>query len=168
MHSLHCYFLLSASPSFPVLYYVERLRDGKSYATRSVKAVQNGSLVFKLTCSFQKLEPNQPKFQRAMPSVPPPDACILTEDEIAKYLSIPDLSEPLRKLVQENIVERRMSPIAMKETPANRGPDGILTQCFWMRAKSIPRYELPFQKVKDSVMFHLPANVSIVHPLVHV
>lgn len=160
LHSLHCYFLLSASPSIPVLYYVERLREGKSYTTRSVKAVQNGTLVFSMTCSFQKMESDQPEFQRVMPSVPAPEACILVEDELEKYLTSSKLSSELRTLIEENVIERRMSPIAIKDTPTKRSSEGVLTQAFWMRAKSIPKYELPFRKV-CSLSLSSPAKLTL-------
>lgn len=81
------------------------------------------------------------------PGIPSPNACILVEDAIAEHLKAPGLSDELRRLIQENVVERRMSPIAIKDTPTYHSPDGVLTQAFWMRAKSIPKYELPFQKV---------------------
>jgi hypothetical protein len=71
-----CYFLLSASPALPILYYVERLREGKTYATRSVKAVQNGQVVFTLLCSFQKAETWQPSHQLSLPfKIPEPEEC---------------------------------------------------------------------------------------------
>ena len=44
-----------------------------------------------------------------------------------------------------------MSPVAVKDTPIFRTQDGILTQAFWMKAKSIPKYELPFQRVSGQV-----------------
>ncbi|KAG8817622.1 hypothetical protein FRC18_000417, partial [Serendipita sp. 400] len=155
-YSLHCYFLLSASPSIPILYYVERLREGKTYTTRSVKAVQNGALVFTMTCSFQKDEPGQPIHQRPMPQgVPSPDACKLVEDVFEEYLQSAKLTEEMKIIIKENIIERRKSPIAIKDTPVFRTADGILTQAFWMRAKSVPKYELPFQRCILSYMSDL-------------
>lgn len=71
---MKCYFLLGASPALPVLYYVDRLRDGRSYTTRFVKAVQKGNTVFILTCSFHKPEPEHPFHQWSMPSnIPKPN-----------------------------------------------------------------------------------------------
>ena len=52
LHSQHCYFLLAADASIPIDYQVERLRDGKSYATRLVRAQQNQKVVFVLLASF--------------------------------------------------------------------------------------------------------------------
>ncbi|MCP6105546.1 thioesterase family protein, partial [Klebsiella pneumoniae] len=45
-HSLHCYFILPGDPQIPIVYEVERLRDGKSYSTRRVTAIQHGNAIF--------------------------------------------------------------------------------------------------------------------------
>ncbi len=81
MH-VKAYFLLSADATVPLLYYVDRLRDGRSYSTRSVRAVQGGRTVFVMLCSFQIPETWQPSRQWPMPKVPRPEDC---EDEI-EYL----------------------------------------------------------------------------------
>ncbi|KAI9839016.1 MAG: hypothetical protein M1838_004478 [Thelocarpon superellum] len=54
IHSMHCYFVLAGDPDIPILYHVERVRDGKSFATRTVQARQRGKCVFTTTCSFVK------------------------------------------------------------------------------------------------------------------
>ena len=56
VHSLHAYFLRSGAPGVPVLYEVDRIRDGKSFSTRRVVAIQNGKPIFNLHASFQKPE----------------------------------------------------------------------------------------------------------------
>jgi acyl-CoA thioesterase-2 len=56
-HSLHGYFILPGDPAQPILYKVETLRDGKSFATRRCDAIQNGQPIFSLMTSFQKDEP---------------------------------------------------------------------------------------------------------------
>lgn len=79
LHSLHCYFLSFGDVDFPVLYMIDRARDGRSYATRTVKAVQKGKEIFVLLASFQKPEPEQPRFQidvaqhEVFRTVAPPD-----------------------------------------------------------------------------------------------
>ncbi|GJJ15547.1 hypothetical protein Clacol_009825 [Clathrus columnatus] len=80
LHSLHCYFLRSASAAIPLIYFVERVRHGRTYTTCSVKASQSGKLVFIMICSFQKPEPRQLLFQISMPNdVPNPDTLITEE-----------------------------------------------------------------------------------------
>lgn len=52
IHSMHCYFVLPGDASIPILYHVERLREGKSFMTRTVQARQKGKCIFTTTCSF--------------------------------------------------------------------------------------------------------------------
>src|SRR5215218_6123914 len=55
-HSLHAYFLLPGDPKVPIIYEVERLRDGRSFATRRVKAIQHGQAIFSMSASFHVAE----------------------------------------------------------------------------------------------------------------
>ncbi|KAF9056639.1 HotDog domain-containing protein [Panaeolus papilionaceus] len=147
LHSLHCYFLLSASSTTPIIYHVERLRDGKSYATRSVKAVQNGRIVFIMLCSFQKPEPWQPSHQWTMPDVQPPEQCEDEENSYMRVINNPQASPELRRLFQDRLVERTRSPIAIKLAKAHHiTKDGIVRYMYWMKARDIPKYEAHFQK----------------------
>lgn len=73
VHSLHGYFLLAGDPSVPIIYDVERIRDGGSFTTRRVKAIQHGRAIFSMSASFQKLE-EAFDHQSTMPEVPPPEA----------------------------------------------------------------------------------------------
>uniref|UniRef100_A0A0W0FYE9 Acyl-CoA thioesterase II n=1 Tax=Moniliophthora roreri TaxID=221103 RepID=A0A0W0FYE9_MONRR len=112
LHSLHCYFLLSASPSTPIVYQVERVRQGRTYCACSVKAVQNGKIIFVLMCSFQKPEPWQPSYQWTMPKVPSPDECELEEDRYAKLMEDPNVAGDIKKIFKEYAADRTRSPIA--------------------------------------------------------
>lgn len=90
------YFTLNASASVPLLYYVERLRDGRSHSTRSVRAVQGGRIVFVMLCSFHIPDFSQPSRHWVMPKAPPPDEC---EDEVERASRIaaqPDITEEHR------------------------------------------------------------------------
>ncbi len=71
-HSLHGYFLRPGDPAVPILYEVDRIRDGKSFATRRVIAVQHGAAIFSMAASFQIGEPGL-DHQIPMPQVPPPE-----------------------------------------------------------------------------------------------
>ena len=53
VHSLHAYFIRPGDPTVPILYEVDRLRDGKSFSTRRVVAIQHGKVIFNLQASFQ-------------------------------------------------------------------------------------------------------------------
>jgi acyl-CoA thioesterase 8 len=52
VHSMHCYFILAGNSEIPIIYHVERVRSGKSFATRTVQARQRGKVIFTTTCSF--------------------------------------------------------------------------------------------------------------------
>jgi len=71
-HSLHAYFLRAGDVDAPIIYHVERSRDGKSFSTRRVSAIQHGQLIFGMAASFHKPEPGA-EHQLSMPEVPKPD-----------------------------------------------------------------------------------------------
>src|ERR1700712_2823055 len=56
VHSLHSYFIRPGDPSVPILYEVDRVRDGRSFSTRRVVAVQRGDAIFTLSASFQLMQ----------------------------------------------------------------------------------------------------------------
>jgi acyl-CoA thioesterase-2 len=72
VHSLHSYFLRPGDPNVPIVYEVDRIRDGKSFTTRRVVAIQHGRAIFNLAASFQIIEAG-PEHQMPMPDVPMPD-----------------------------------------------------------------------------------------------
>jgi acyl-CoA thioesterase-2 len=74
VHSLHAYFLRGGDTSVPIVYDVERIRDGSSFSTRRVSARQHGQIIFYLTASFQRQEDGF-DHQDDMPDVPPPEQC---------------------------------------------------------------------------------------------
>jgi len=71
-HSLHSYFIRPGDPSMPVIYEVDRARDGGSFTTRRVTAIQKGRQIFNLAASFHIAE-DSPMHQHDMPDVPGPD-----------------------------------------------------------------------------------------------
>jgi len=146
LHSLHCYFMLSASASIPILYYVERLRHGKTYTTCSVKAVQRGAIIFMMLCSFQVPELNQPSHGLPMPPhVPPPEDCMYEEEINAKALEV--ATNPARReLLELRIMDRKRSPVAIKHAPEWKLDDGTKLYMIWMKAKSTPQYPAAYQK----------------------
>jgi acyl-CoA thioesterase II len=74
-HSLHASFLRPGRRGVPVIYQVDRIRDGRSFTTRRVVAIQQGEAIFSLTASFHALE-ESPEHQLPLPpDVPPPDQC---------------------------------------------------------------------------------------------
>jgi acyl-CoA thioesterase-2 len=71
-HSLHSYFLRPGDPNIPILYEVDRIRDGRSFTTRRVMAIQHGRAIFNLSASFH-IDEDGPVHQFPMPDVPPPE-----------------------------------------------------------------------------------------------
>ncbi len=83
-HSLHCYFLLGGDPKVPIIFEVDRIRDGKSFTTRRVVAIQHGHAIFSMSVSFHVEEPGF-SHQFHMPDVPDPDT-LPTEDEMREKM----------------------------------------------------------------------------------
>ena len=75
VHSLHAYFIRPGDPSVPIIYLVDRVRDGRSFTTRRVSAVQHGKTIFTLSASFHYPEPGE-EHGLPMPSVPAPEAVV--------------------------------------------------------------------------------------------
>ncbi len=78
-HSLHAYFIRPGDPSVPILYEVDRARDGRSFSTRRVTAIQHGSQIFNLAASFQEAETGL-EHQDEMPQLSLPDALSAEQD----------------------------------------------------------------------------------------
>ncbi|MEX2208927.1 MAG: acyl-CoA thioesterase II [Myxococcota bacterium] len=74
-HSFHAYFLRPGDPKVPILYDVDRIRDGSSFTTRRVVAIQHGKAIFNLAASFQVDEPGL-EHQIQMPDVPGPEGLL--------------------------------------------------------------------------------------------
>jgi len=72
VHSLHAYFIRPGDTAVPLVYTVDRTRDGRSFTTRRVSAIQHGRTIFTLSASFHHAEPG-PEHADPMPEVPPPD-----------------------------------------------------------------------------------------------
>ncbi|KAF7319994.1 Acyl-coenzyme A thioesterase 8 [Mycena kentingensis (nom. inval.)] len=156
--TMHCYFLLSASATTPIVYFVERLRDGRSYSTRAVKALQNGRVCFTMLCSFHKPEPWQPTGQWSMPpDVPAPEKCVLEEVRYAEMLRKAEkeareggkgLHPKVAQIYREVIAERSRSPIAVKSARELEymPQSGMVRSMYWFCARDIPAYEPHFQK----------------------
>ena len=71
-HSLHAYFLIGGDPKVPIIYEVDRIRDGRSFTTRRVVAIQHGQAIFSMSVSFHLDEPGL-SHQFEMPDVPKPE-----------------------------------------------------------------------------------------------
>lgn len=82
VHSLHCYFVRPGDPAVPIIYEVDRIRDGGSFTTRIVVAIQHGQAIFSLLASFQVSEEGL-EHQIPMPDIPMPED-LPTEKQLAE------------------------------------------------------------------------------------
>jgi len=127
-HSLHAYFLRAGDPAVPIIYEVDRIRDGGSFSTRRVVAIQHGQAIFSMAVSFHKDEPGL-HHQIKMPEVPPPES-LPSEAELKEQL-IDRLPEPVKAYWQrERPIEIRPVDLSRYLSPENRAP----TQQVWIRA----------------------------------
>jgi len=129
-HSLHGYFLLGGDPSLPTIYDVERVRDGRSFSTRRVVAIQHGKAIFTMSASFHVPEAGL-SHQVAMPQVPPPEA--LPEDEGWRERIVARFPHAARRdwMVMRALDVRPVGPRMSFEGIRSTAPDGI-----WMRSRA--------------------------------
>jgi acyl-CoA thioesterase-2 len=127
-HSLHAYFMLGGDPKVPIIYEVDRIRDGRSFATRRVVAIQHGEAIFTMAVSFHRDEGGL-SHQAKMPDVPLPDA-LANETEIRERL-LPAMPEPVRRYY-ERARPIDLRPVELERYLGKKLPDG----CFhvWLRA----------------------------------
>jgi acyl-CoA thioesterase-2 len=100
VHSMHAYFLRPGDVHKPIVYDVDRIRDGSSFTTRRVVAIQSGHAIFNMAASFQKSEPGF-EHQDAMPEAPAPES-LRTEQELAAAIV-----ERLPRVFRERAVAER-------------------------------------------------------------
>lgn len=128
-HSFHAYFLRPGNPKIPILYAVERNRDGHSFSARRIAARQNESTIFTMAASFQTPEDGL-EHQTRMPDVPPPEALKTEEEWRAEAAALLPVEIRLWFL--------RERPIEIRPViPANRFAGEKLPpkQILWVRAK---------------------------------
>jgi len=128
VHSLHSYFLRPGDPTIPIIFEVDRIRDGKSFTTRRVVAIQHGRAIFNLAASFQIDEPG-PDHAMAMPEVPGPDELPTVRERVEEYADRFS-EEALGWLDRSTPLESRPVQAPHWLEPTRREP----TQDLWFRA----------------------------------
>lgn len=135
-HSLHCYFVRAGDPKVPVLYQVDRTRDGRSFSVRSIKAIQHGQPILICQASFHLLQPSPVEHQFTMPIVPPPEDLPTIEELIQCYLNKPDLAENLRQGLNKLLANEVPIEIKPVSPPTfNRAFAMEPKMIFWVRAR---------------------------------
>lgn len=117
MHSLHGYFLRPGRTDAPIVYLVERLREGRSFTTRRVSAVQDGEVIFSMSASFQRPRDSDDSHRLRMPDVPGPDE---QSQRWGPMLIAPDF--PPFQLLDLRLVTSSAAP-----------EDGMPRQYIWVR-----------------------------------
>jgi len=127
-HSLHCYFIRPGDPNVPILYEVDRSRDGSSFTTRRVTAIQHGRQIFNLAASFQVVEEGL-EHQTKMPDVPPPENLRDAFEQFRK--DIDKLPEETRRMMN------RPRPIEQRAVNPRRFSEKVPPfDNVWMRART--------------------------------
>jgi acyl-CoA thioesterase-2 len=152
VHSLHCYFLRPGDPTVPILYEVDRIRDGRSFATRRVVAIQHGRAIFNMAASFHDDEPGI-EHQIPMPEVPAPE-------------NLPSLPERLAARSDE-LAEwfKRPHPIDQRfigDLPWKSGTDQEFVQRLWIRADGI----LPVDPLLHACVVTYASDMSLFDTIV--
>jgi acyl-CoA thioesterase-2 len=127
VHSLHAYFLRPGDPSVPIVYEVDRIRDGRSFTTRRVVAIQHGRPIFHLSASFQLVEEGL-EHQSTMPAVPEPETLATMQERMADHTDILDgwFARP-RPIDIRYVTD---PPLIRRDTPGEKEAKSQV----WMRA----------------------------------
>ena len=131
VHSLHSYFLRPGDPKIPIVYEVDRIRDGKSFTTRRVVAVQHGRAIFNMEASFHVHE-NSIEHQFTMPVVPEPDTLPTLRERIAQANSEIDLDD-LEWFTRPHPIEQRF----VGESPWSPSRKREPRQQLWIKSDGV-------------------------------
>ena len=140
-HSMHGYFILPGDIEKPIVYNVDRTRDGGSFTTRRISAIQNGRAIFVMAASFQ-IEGEGFEHQVSMPNVPPPEN-LMTDQELSEQLKdhLPDV---YRRLQISRPIEFRPVEAFELFSPKKHQP----FRHVWIKAKGeIPEGKIPHQEI---------------------
>jgi len=127
-HSIHCYFIRPGDPKVPILYEVDRARDGGSFTTRRVTAIQHGEQIFNLAGSFQGVEQGF-EHQAEMPAVPGPEGLPDSFEQFKAMLET--MPEAARRMMG------RPRPIEQRQVDPRGPTDKVAPICRnWIRARA--------------------------------
>lgn len=150
-HSVHAYFILPGDISVPIVYDVDRIRDGGSFTTRRVVAIQRGRPIFNMSASFQLEQPGL-EHGAAMPSVPAPET-LPSDRELLEGLGndIPRLFKGA--LIPRPIEVRPVEPIEANNEPLSP------RRHLWLKAKG----ELPDNRRLHQSVFAYVSDYDLLH-----
>jgi len=185
-HSLHGYFILAGDLKVPVVYFVDRLRDGRSFGTRRVTAIQHGRAIFNMASSFHHFEEG-PEHQIDMPDVPPPEGLrseleiireragrvpeplrsVLTQDRPLDIRPVdptdpfdPERQEPRRRLWIRAVGEMGDDPLHHQAVLAYASDYGLLGAALRPHGLSIQQPKVMVASLDHAIWFHRPCRVD--------
>lgn len=169
-HSLHGYFLRPGDPDKPVIYQVEPVRDGASFSTRRVMAIQNGRPIFTCSASFHIHETGF-QHQIQMPDVPMPEE-LVSDSDLTPMLARALNDEKRLKMLRDKPIETRAVQVLDPLNPAKTAPakqvwfkaDGQLPDCPALH-RYLLAYTSDFSLLTTSL---LPHGASIWQPQIQV
>lgn len=186
VHSLHAYFLRAGDPDHPIVYEVDRSRDGKSFSSRRVVAIQHGEQIFHMSASFQGAEQAIDR-QVEMPQTPDPESLPNMETAIEEMLrKAPDRPRPFRLYQHPFDFRPAELPDPAAEIPreprmkiwfrlVDRVPDDpVLHRCLLAYASdyyllsvatmdarlTVEREQLQMASIDHAMWFHRPARAD--------
>ncbi len=186
IHSLHGYFMLGGDPRVPIIYEVDRIRDGGSFTTRRVVAIQHGHAIFSMSASFQRHEDGL-DYQAPMPIQPDPES--LPSEKQLKEQFLRQAPEHVRKYWQrERPIEVRATSLehyisdkklpseqyvwirATAETPDNQPLQAailayasdmtLLDTSLFAHGRKVFDKDLQVASLDHSMWFHRPINMN--------
>ena len=157
VHSLHAYFIRPGDPSVPLVYLVERVRDGRSFTTRRVTVVQHGKTIFTLSASFQETEPGFFDHFEPMPDVPAPDEVEPTSVRLRRLFG-PAVDEYTR---DSPIELRHVGPLSVEveRDPSLATPDNVV----WLRADG----DLPDDPLLHVCLMTYASDMTLLDTVLH-
>lgn len=186
VHSMHGYFILAGDLSVPVVYFVDRLRDGGSFTTRRVTAIQHGQAIFNLAASFHRHEEGL-SHQLEMPDVPPPEEVrpeldviraradeipeglrpILTQDRPLDFRPVGD-EDPFDTSVRE--ARRAMwvkttgplddDPLHHRAVLAYASDYGLIVTALRPHGRTVRSRDMMVASLDHSIWFHRPFRID--------
>ncbi len=185
VHSMHGYFILAGDLSTPVVYFVDRLRDGGSFTTRRVTAIQHGQAIFNLSASFHRVEEGL-AHQMEMPDVPPPEELAPELDLMRARDDVPDalrskliqdrpldfrpvdgidpfdtrVLEPRRMLWIRTVGEMDDDPLHHRAVLAYASDYGLIVTALRPHGRSVRDPQMLVASLDHSVWFHRPFRMD--------
>ena len=152
IHSLHAYFMRPGDDTLPIRFAVEEMRDGNSFSTRRVHAVQKGAPIMSMVCSFQERAGGL-DHQEPMPAVPGPDGLTSLADDFR------GIDHPGARHVAES------RPIELRPIESNlfldAGADQVAANHVWMRAIG----QLPDDPLLHAAVLAYASDYTLLEPV---